>query len=244
MLVLHGSWALRELSGHGSFAVWAESSQRTVWRKAPGAASAAPARHSFSAGPTALLATVGQLGGKAFAGPSPWGDVYAQLPSAEGRPLPSPALAAGTPVPDGGAELAWWRLPTLSYGAVRAVELLLALAGAADPPVDVRLGDDLVFWTGPRAWRSSWRCASASCRASSASVTATPAAGGRCWMKSRTGAARPARAAIPAACRALALAARAAAGAAVPPGVTTQPVAAGCAAGGGAAESVPRRSRR
>ena len=154
MIALHGTWVVEGPRQPAQFVLWAEvraGRPRAHRRPVAGAAAGRAPRHPFAARPAQLAETLHRYCARGAADPGRPGEALARLPTAGGHPLPSPVMARG----DVAAELpslATWRLPALTYDAVPATQVLLALA-ALEPSPDLHLGDDL------RLWIAATRCA-------------------------------------------------------------------------------------
>src|SRR5688500_1627486 len=138
MIALHGTWVVEGPRQPAQLVLWAEvraGRPRAHRRPVAGAAAGRAPRHPFAARPAQLAETLHRYCARGAADPGRPGEALARLPTAGGHPLPSPVLARG----DVAAEppsLATWRLPALTYDAVPATQVLLALA-AFEPSPDL-----------------------------------------------------------------------------------------------------------
>ena len=148
MLVLHGSWVCAQGAHPARFVLWGETAPagRPRARRRSNTAAARP--HPFAATGDELRVALVDQGVPLAEGLEP-AEMLAQLPSAEGLPLPSPDLGDGRTAPAGeGLALTTWRVPALSYPAAQVAELLPALSNDESQPPDLLLGDDTRFWVG------------------------------------------------------------------------------------------------
>lgn len=128
--MLHGFWVAETLR----FCVWAEEPPPAKVRAAKGGRRP----HPFAIPAEALAERLGLAGGGKPA------ELVVQLPSSDGRPLPSPELARQTGC--GGAPegvepaLAEWKVPVLQLSPVEA------LAWLAGPEPEAGCGTDLRYW--------------------------------------------------------------------------------------------------
>jgi len=144
-LVLHGSWLPPDEERSACFPIWAEFVAETgVRRRKEPARAARYPRHPFAATTEQLrLAFPGPVLGE-IAESSIAALMVLRLPSADGRPLPSPDLDPAF-VPDGAVALAEWRVGAVASAADRWVETLLTL-DAVRLPAGLILGEDLHYW--------------------------------------------------------------------------------------------------
>ena len=144
MLALHGSWIPASGARPARFALWGEVSAGGARPRARRRLMPAPQPHPFAASPAQLQAFLASLETPLDAVPETV-HVLAQLPSADGRPLPSPDLAPEVAASDDVAALVTWAVPALAPGPLHAAEVLLALPEEESSP-SLAVGEDLRFW--------------------------------------------------------------------------------------------------
>ena len=145
MNVLHAGWLAASGRHERCMAFWAETSPQQ--RKKPRVAGGVRLRaHPFALTVPALremLIRIGVHDPKVENLPVP---IIALLPSADGSPLPSPALdAPDAPPQDDALAITPWRVEALALPAHEGAVSLLDLASVELPP-DLVFGDDLRFW--------------------------------------------------------------------------------------------------
>jgi SNF2 family DNA or RNA helicase len=139
MLVLHGAWR----PDGGGLALWGEGDE--IRRARRGKA----LRHPFAAEGAPLGEAWRELGGKSEGAAA--SDMRLLLPTAGGRPLPSPEHARldeeSAPRDAKEVTLAEWVLPAQAVAPFAALRWLAQLPREKHPAPDLYLGVDLRFWS-------------------------------------------------------------------------------------------------
>jgi len=140
MIVLHSHWLPPpKPSRVGGFLFWAEVSPDE--RRGGAAAHRETPRHPFTHS-ARVLRDHPQLARYLAAGSE--SSVVLSLPSADDRPLLSPALNGGDSA--AAPSLAQWRVPGVRLPAAAAADALISLPTSPGALAGVHLGDDCVYW--------------------------------------------------------------------------------------------------
>ena len=149
MLVLHGSWVLAQGMVPARFVIWGEMTEPPRTTSARGLRGARPSvpvvAHPFAPKTHRLVNVLERLRLRDEADAQFVQSLLVQLPSANGRPLPSPALTAASRNEAGGSELSTWRVDGLVFEAPLAAAIVATLGNQR--LADVILGDDLRYWS-------------------------------------------------------------------------------------------------
>ncbi|HWE62047.1 MAG TPA: hypothetical protein VHB98_10070 [Chloroflexota bacterium] len=149
MLVLHGSWVLAQGIVPARFVIWGETTEPPRTSSAHGLRGARPSvpvvAHPFAPKTHCLVDVLERLRLCDEADVQFARSLLVQLPSAHGRPLPSPALVARSRAEAGGYELSTWRVDGLVFEAPLAATNVAALGNQR--LADVVIGDDLRYWS-------------------------------------------------------------------------------------------------
>jgi len=99
-----------------------------------------------SAGKAALVTAVAKIGTQPSLTRRDVHEAVAWLPTREGRPAPSVAMAGGAAIPDEECYLAPHVVEVLPLDAQKAIDLLAACAGKRIVAPGVLIGEDLAYW--------------------------------------------------------------------------------------------------